>query len=77
MVRMHIHMHVHTYCMRSLHCKAKTGKNVLFVSENTHIILLMETVNLHEFGYAVVLGFVNNLCAFCQQFKLNTIFNTL
>lgn len=75
-VHVHIHTHVCTYCLRCLYCKAKIGKNVLLF-ENTRIILLTEKINLHEFGHAVVLGLVNNLYAFCQQFKLNKLSNTL
>lgn len=48
---------------------------MLLLHEDVYTVLLVEK-DLHELGHVVVLGFVNNLYAFCQ-FKLNTISNTL
>lgn len=45
--------------------------------ESTRIILLMEKVILPKLGHGVVSGFVKNICAFCEQFELNTVYNTL
>lgn len=74
-IDLHMYLYVHTFCKKSLYHKAKVGKKVFLVHEDAYTVLLVEK-DLHELGHVVVLGFVNNLYAFCQ-FKLNNISNTL
>lgn len=47
------------------------------MSESTRIIPLMAKVILPKLGHGVLSGFVKNVCAFCEQFELNTVYNTL